>query len=94
MAKEVDGVRDRHLTGQTTVNKKAPIQYIISINDKVYRPSKNVSKNPPQNWWLWSLNRKKKKNLYELSDVCMVVETASSFAGKDDAGGVTEQAET
>ena len=25
-------------TGQTTVNKKAPIHYIISINDKVYRP--------------------------------------------------------
>ena len=24
--------------GQTTVNKKAPIHYIISINDKVYRP--------------------------------------------------------
>ena len=25
-------------TGQTTVNKKAPIHYIISINDMVYRP--------------------------------------------------------
>ena len=25
-------------TGQTTVKKKAPIHYIISINDKVYRP--------------------------------------------------------
>ena len=25
-------------TGQTTVNKKAPIHYIISINDKFYRP--------------------------------------------------------
>ena len=24
-------------SGQTTVNKKAPIHYIISINDKVYR---------------------------------------------------------
>ena len=24
--------------GQTTVNKKAPIHYIISVNDKVYRP--------------------------------------------------------
>ena len=26
------------VTGQTTVNKKAPIHDIISINDKVYRP--------------------------------------------------------
>ena len=26
------------LCGQTTVNKKAPIHYVISINDKVYRP--------------------------------------------------------
>ena len=25
-------------TGQTTVNKKAPIHYIISIDDMVYRP--------------------------------------------------------
>ena len=29
--------RHRHC-GQTTVNKKAPIHYIISINDKFYRP--------------------------------------------------------
>ena len=35
--------------GQTTVNKKAPIHYIISINDMVYTdPSNNVSKNPPK----------------------------------------------
>ena len=28
----------RSATGQTTVNKKAQMHYIISINDMVYRP--------------------------------------------------------
>ena len=30
--------KKKPMGGQTTVNKKAPIHYIISINDKVYRP--------------------------------------------------------
>ena len=40
----------RHFrTGQTTVNKKAPIHYIIPINDTVHRPlQKCLQKNPPQ----------------------------------------------
>ena len=29
---------ENHEQAQTTVNKKAPIHYVISINDKVYRP--------------------------------------------------------
>ena len=35
--------------GQTTVNKKAPIHYIISIKDKVYRPLWKCLKKSPKN---------------------------------------------
>ena len=35
---DIDVLVGRSSTGQTAVNKKAPIHYIISINNKVYRP--------------------------------------------------------
>ena len=51
-------------TGQTTVNKKAPIHYIISINDKFYRPLQKCFNPPPfhgktvQSYILWlNLNK-------------------------------------
>ena len=31
-------VKPSEATGQTTVNKKAPIHYILPMNDKVHRP--------------------------------------------------------
>ena len=40
--------KEKKSTGQTTVNKKALIHYIISINDMVHRPLlKNLKKSPP-----------------------------------------------